>query len=362
MSGRLRRTPFSKGVLAAGVKGYTVYNHTLLATVFHSLQEDYRHLKSFVQIWDVSCQRQVAVQGTDATHLVQLLTPRDLSRIAPKQCCYIPVVDEQGKMLNDPVALKHSDDHWWLSLADSDLLFWVKGLAVGRNIQARVYEPDIAPLAVQGPKADELMEHVFGEKIHAVKFFRFETFSFLDIPIVISRSGYSKQGGFEVFVPGIDIAMPLWNALLEAGKSLNVRVGCPNLIERIEGGLLSYGNDIGNENSPLESGLGRYCNLSSKVPCMGHDALIEEALCGPSRQIRPLAIDGPVAPVCDRPWSIKFQGKYAGKVTSATWSPDFDTNVAIAMVEMEFAEVDTRLEVEVPDGVRPAAVRSSFWL
>ncbi|MEL6889925.1 MAG: dimethylsulfoniopropionate demethylase, partial [Pseudomonadota bacterium] len=155
-SRRLRRTPFTAGVEAFDVKAYTVYNHMLLPTVFRSVEEDYRHLKEAVQLWDVSVERQVEVRGPDAGKLIQMLTPRDLRGMLPGQCYYMPVVDETGGMLNDPVVLKLSEDRWWISIADSDLLFWAKGVAYGYRLDVLVDEPDVSPLAVQGPKADEL--------------------------------------------------------------------------------------------------------------------------------------------------------------------------------------------------------------
>ncbi|MGB5212864.1 MAG: dimethylsulfoniopropionate demethylase, partial [Anderseniella sp.] len=270
-SRRLRRTPFSDGVEAAGVKAYTVYNHMLLPTVFRSVQEDYRHLKEAVQVWDVACERQVEVRGPDAGRLVQLLTPRDLRSMQPGQCYYIPIVDETGGMLNDPVAVKLTEDRWWISIADSDLLYWIKGLAYGYRLDVLIDEPDVSPLAVQGPRADDLMAAVFGDQVRQIRFFRFMPLNFQGRDLVVARSGYSKQGGFEIYVEGEDFGMPLWNALMEAGKSMDVHAGCPNAIERIEAGLLSYGNDMTDDNTPHECGLGRFCSTQTAIGCIGRD-------------------------------------------------------------------------------------------
>ncbi len=204
-SRRLRRTPFSDGVEAAGVKGYTVYNHMLLPTVFESIEEDYRHLKEKVQVWDVACERQVELRGPDAGRLMQMLTPRDLRGMLPGQCYYVPIVDETGGMLNDPVAVKLAEDRWWISIADSDLLLWVKGIVYGFRLDVLVDEPDVSPLAVQGPHAEDLMAAVFGEGVRAVRFFRFGVFQFQGRDMVVARSGYSKQGGFEIYVEVCDI-------------------------------------------------------------------------------------------------------------------------------------------------------------
>ena len=177
-SRRVRRTPFSDGVEAAGVKAYTVYNHMLLPTMFRSIEEDYHHLKSAVQIWDVACERQIELRGPDAGRLMQMLTPRDLRSMLAGQCFYVPIVDETGGMLNDPVAVKISDERWWISIADSDLLHWVKAIAHSLRLDVLVDEPDISPLAIQGPKADDLMASVFGDAIRDIKFFRYGMFDF----------------------------------------------------------------------------------------------------------------------------------------------------------------------------------------
>ena len=334
----------------------------LLPTVFQSLEEDCAHLKSAVQVWDVSVERQVELRGPDAGRLMQMLTPRDLRGMLPGQCCYVPIVDETGGMVNDPVALKHSDDRYWISIADSDLIYWAKGIANGYRLDVLVDEPDISPLAVQGPKAEDLMVRVFGDAIREVRFFRFGQFDFAGRALCIARSGYSKQGGFEIYVDGADIGMPLWNALLDAGKDLDARAGCPNLIERVESGLLSYGNDMTRENTPHECGLGRFCNTQTAIGCVGRDALLRVSKDGPVQQIRPIQIEGGRVPLCDRPWPVMSGQTQVGQVTSAVWSPDYETNVAIGMVRMTHWDSGTDVDVVLPEGdVRAAVVSGVFW-
>ena len=293
---------------------------------------------------------------------MQMLTPRDLRRMLPGQCYYVPIVDETGGMLNDPVAVKLAEDRWWISIADSDLLLWVKGIANGYRLDVLVDEPDISPLAIQGPKSEELLARVFGDRVRDIRFFRFDMFEFMGRDLAIARSGYSKQGGFEIYVDGTDIGMPLWNALFEAGADLDVRAGCPNLIERIEGGLLSYGNDMTDDNTPHECGLGRFCDTQTAIGCIGRDALLRVAKEGPVQQIQPIAIGGDPVPGCDRVWPLFSKGKRVGQVTSAAWSPDFNTNVAIGMVRMTDWDAGSVLEVQTPDGMRAAVVQEKFWI
>lgn len=357
ISRRTRSTPFTTRVTEAGVKAYTVYNHMLLPTVFESVEADYHHLKKHVQVWDVSCQRQVEVKGPDAAALVQMITPRNLAKMSNDQCYYIPVVDDTGGMLNDPVAVRHNKNRWWISLADSDVGYWLRGLANGHDMDVYVFEPDVCPLAVQGPKSDELMSRVFGEDVKNLRFFRHKAFKFEDTTFTIARSGYSVQGGYEIYVEGAEYGEPLWDALFEAGKDLNVRAGGPNLIERIEGGLLSYGNDMTYANTPFEAGLGRFCNDTTVNSCIGAAAMRREIMHGSKQRIRGLRISGDAVPACTGPWPVVTEtGLQVGYVTSAAWSPDFDTNVAIGMISRSHWKIGNKLTVRAPDAERPAVL------
>ncbi|MCY4301528.1 MAG: dimethylsulfoniopropionate demethylase [Aestuariivita sp.] len=358
---RLRRTPFSEGVEAAGVRAYSVYNRMLLPSVFQTLEADYRHLKKHVQVWDVACERQVEMCGPDTARLMDLLTPRDLNNMQIGQCCYVPIVNDVGGMLNDPVAIKLGDDRWWLSIADSDLLLWVRGIVIGFGLDVCVFEPDVSPLAVQGPKAGRLMERVFGPEVHSIPFFRSAMCAFSGQQFMVARSGFSKQGGFEIYVEDSSIGMSLWTALFDAGEDLEVRAGCPNTIERIEGGLLSYGSDMTSCNNPYECRLGRYCNKPPHIEHIGRTALTEIAREGPVRQIRAVEIFGDPISVCDRPWPIVVGRRRVGQITSAVWSPDYEVNVSIGMIEREFWLSDTAVQVDTQNGLRDARIKSEFW-
>lgn len=361
-SPRLRSTPFTRRVEAHGVQAYTVYNHTLLPSVFRSVKEDYAHLKSAVQVWDVSCERQVEIVGPDARRLVQMTTPRNLANMQDDQCYYIPNVDASGMMLNDPVLNKLADDRYWVSIADTQMLLYYKGLATGLGLDVKIFEPDVHPLAVQGPKADELIRRVFGDDIVQTRFFRHKPVEFNGTRMIIARSGWSLQGGFEIYVDGASNGEPLWDRLFEAGEDLDVRPGGPNGIERIEGGLLSFGSDITNEHTPMEAGLGRYCHLDVDTVCLGLASL--RAVREPQRQVRALQIDGDLLPALTTFWPLYDEnGAPVGRVSSVAWSPDFSTNVAIGMVERSHWHAGAQLLTQLPDGHRrEVQVRDKFWL
>jgi dimethylsulfoniopropionate demethylase len=355
-SRRTRRSFYTTRVEALGVSAYTVYNHMLLPVMFRSLEEDYRHLVSHVQLWDVGGERQVELRGPDAARLAQLMTPRDLSSAAAGRCLYAPLVDEGGFMVNDPVVLKLAEDRFWLSIADSDVLLWTKGLAYGLGLDVAVREPDVCPLAVQGPKSEDVMAAVFGEAVRAIRFFRFEWLDFQGRPLIVARSGWSKQGGFEVYADDPAVGLALWDALWEVGQPFEIGPGCPNLIERIEGALLSYGNDILYGDNPFECGLDRFCHIDRPIAFMARAALEKAAAQGVTRKIRGLRLDGPPCPPAAEPWPAHGQGRRIGEVRSAVHSPQLGANIAIAMIDRDFWPVGSRVEVEAPGGPRRATV------
>ncbi len=352
MSCRIRRTPYTDKIEALGVRGFSVVNHMLLPKAFQlTVEDDYWHLREQVQLWDVSCQRQVEISGPGAHKLVQWMTPRDISGTKVGQCCYIPLIDEQAGMVNDPVLLKLADDRFWLSIADSDVLLWAKGLALGRGMDVAVEEPDVSPLAIQGPKAEETLARVFGEAIRNIGFFKFVEFDFNGTRQVIARSGYSRQGGFEIYLNGSEHGPALWDVIWEAGQAFGIRPGCPNLIERIEGGLLSYGNEMTRENNPLECGLVKFCQISGDFDFIGKSALERIEREGHKQEIRGIIFGGKPCPPCGIPWPVMQNGRKIGQITSAMYSPRLKENVGLSMITRGHWETGAEVAVHSSDGL-----------
>ncbi len=350
---RLRATPYKSRVERLGVSDFSIVNHTLLPKGFGDTQQnDYVHLKTHVQLWDVGCQRQVELRGVDAAHLAQLMTPRDLTNGKVGQCFYAPMVDEFGGMLNDPVILKLAEDHFWFSIADSDVLLWAKALAYALKLDVAVVEPDVWPLAVQGPKSEDLLVRVFGEEIREIGFFRFRRLPFKERLLPVARSGYSKQGGFEIYLDDSSLGEALWDACWDAGAGLSLRPGCPNLIERIEGGLVSYGNEMTRENNPLECGMEKYCQLDGSIEFIGLSALQKIQKQGVQQKIRGVIFDGGPCPPCSRPWPLKVNNDEVGKLSSTIWSPRFNANVGLGMVSKMHWSCGTEVTVISEDGLR----------
>ena len=351
VSRRNRRTPYTDRVEACGVQDYSIVNHMLLPKSFNrSVEEDYWHLKRRVQLWDVSCQRQVELRGPDAGRLAQWMTPRDLSHMKVGQCFYAPLVDEAAGLLNDPVILMRAPNWFWFSIADADILLWAKGLALGMDLDVEVTEPDVSPLAVQGPRAEDLVALVFGEEVRSLRYFQFRELPFADRCLVVARSGYSKQGGFEIYLDDSALGGLLWDTLWESGGVFDVAPGCPNLIERVEGGLLSYGNEMTRENNPFEINLDRFCRLDGKVDYVGRVALQKIAESGPSQRIRGIVFEGRPCPPCAAPWPITIDKKVVGQVTTAIWSPAFRKNIALGMVTKDHWTFGQAVDINLPDG------------
>ena len=336
VSRRLRSTPFTSRVMARGASAFTVYNRMLLPTVFESLEADYRHLLSAVQVWDVGVERQVEITGPDAARLVQWMTPRDVGAAEVGRCYYLPLCDARGKLVNDPVGLKLAEDRWWLSIADSDVELWADGLATGAGLDVNVFEPDVWPLAVQGPLAEDLLARVFGEDVRAIRFFRFERLPFEGRPMIVARSGWSKQGGFEVYVDDEAAGGRLHDALFEAGADLDVRAGCPNGIERIESSLLSFGNDMDTGDSPIEAGLDRVLSLDADIESLSLAALRAERERGPARRLAGVIVSGADEDAALEPFGL--EGWPGSEVRSQTFSPRAGTRIGIAMLETGLAD------------------------
>ena len=361
LSRRLRQSPF-EGRSHRGARAASVYNHVVLPTAYASLEEDYWHLREHVQIWDVACQVQVQIQGPDALRLVEYLTPRDLSKIVPGQCVYAPLIDEKAGIINDPIILCLAPDRYWLSISDSDVLLWVKGLAIGAGFDAEVTDPDVFPLSLQGPKSEILLSRLVKEPLSEVRFFRFIQTEIAGIPLVIARTGWSGQGGFELYLDAPSEGERLWDAIVDAGADLDLRPGCPNLIDRIETGLLSFGNDMTLRNNPVEAGLDRFFKMGKAAEYLGQKALEQIAESGPDKRMVRLVVPGAAIANPRGTYAMEVgEAKRSGEVTSITYSPRFDCNVGLGYVPAEASDVGTQVVIHGPNEIVAGQIANNHW-
>ena len=349
-SRRVRSTPFTKKIEEQGVKSYTVYNHMLLPTSFSNVDEEYLHLKKDVQLWDVSVQREIEISGKDAHQLVQLMTCRDLSKSKVGSCYYVPLIDSNGGMVNDPLIYKLEDNIWRVCIADSDVLLYAKGIAAGKKLNVKIFEANIDTLAVQGPKSFKLMEDVFGKEVSELKFFKYNFFKFKNNKFLISRSGFSKQGGYEIHVENAKAGLELYDYFFEVGKKYNIKPGAPNHAERIEGGLLSYGNDMLISDNPFECGFEKLVHLNDNVEFIGKDSLKKILKNGIKRKLMGVKINSDTLNLT----SVDLLNKkkqIIGNLRSAAFSPTFKKIVGIAMINKEYCKKNEIFNINLNDNL-----------
>ena len=344
---RVKITPYTSRLESYGVGGYTVYNHMLLPTHFKSLEDEYFHLKKDVQLWDVSVQKQIEVSGSDSYKLVQLMTCRDLSTAKVLKCYYVPLIDGNGNMINDPLVLKVEDMKWRICIADSDVLLYAKGIADSMNLNVKIHETNISTLAVQGPKSLDVMKKVFGDEISKLKFFNFNYFKFEGIDFMISKSGFSKQGGYEIYVENLKSGLELYDYIIKIGNEFNLKPGCPNVIERIEGALLSYGNDMDNNDNPFECGLDKYVNLDSNIEFLGKKALQKAKSEGIKRKLMGVKIKDKNINLTTEIKLVDDRNKTVGYLRSAVYSPRFEMIVGIAMINRDYCKVSQNFKINI---------------
>ena len=310
----------------------------LLPTTFSSVEEEYLHLKKDVQVWDVSVQREIEISGKDSYKLVQLMTCRDLSNSKIGNCYYVPLIDINGGMVNDPLVYKLKDDLWRICIADSDVLLFAKGIAAGKNLSVKIFEANIDTLAIQGPKSFKLMEEVFGSEITKLKFFKYDFFNFNNNKYLISRSGYSKQGGYEVHVENVKSGHNLYDHLFSIGNKYNLKPGAPNHPERIEGGLLSYGNDMLINDNPFECGFDKSIHLDTDIEFLGKENLKKIRKNGITKKLMGVKINTNELDLDDVDLLDKNKKKI-GELRSAAFSPKFKKIVGIAMVKKDYCKI-----------------------
>ncbi len=351
-SRRVRSTPFTSRIENQGVWGYSVYNRMLLPVSFGSIENEYFHLKEHVQIWDVSVQREIEITGVDSDKLVQFMTCRDLSNAKLGKCYYAPLIDSNGNLVNDPVIFKLDEKKWRLCIADSDVLFFAKGLASGKNFKVDIYEANVDTIAVQGPKSENLMQKVFGDEIKKLKFFNYKYYNFKGVKHLISKTGYSKQGGYEIHIENTNSGLELYDYFFKIGKDFDLKPGAPNLIERIEGGLLSYGNDIDNRDNPYECGFDKYVNIDSDVVFLGKDKLKEIKLKGVNKKLMGVLIESDKINLTKEERLYDEKNSNIGMLRSAAFSPKFKKIVGIAMINKAFWNMSENFKIDIEGKVK----------
>lgn len=344
-----------------GAAAFTVYNHMYMPTHYGNPVDEYWHLVNDVTLWDVSCQRQIEITGPDALQFMELLTPRDLSNCPPHQCLYVILSDEDGGTVNDSVLMRLAENQFWLSPGDGDVILWARGVAVHSGLDVKVIEADVCPLQLQGPKSPHVAYKLFGDAALELGYYRVAELDLDGIPVALSRTGWSGELGYEIYLRDHVHGNELWERVMEAGKEYNIAPAAPNTIRSIEGGILSYFSDIRAEDNAYTIGLGRLVNLDKKANFIGRDALRRIHAEGYHRRLVGLEID--TAPIRHNEsfWKISSKDQIVGHVSRCVYSPRLKRNIGFANVPEELSSIGTGLVIETPDGPAHAEVVKSPW-
>ncbi|KUJ81313.1 glycine cleavage T C-terminal barrel domain-containing protein [Ruegeria profundi] len=360
---QIRKSPYFDATVRWGAKGFSVYNHMYIPRDFGDPEQNFWNLVNDAILCDVAVERQVEITGPDAAKFVQMLTPRDLSKMAIGQCKYILITNAEGGILNDPILLRLAENHFWISLADSDILLWAQGVAVNSGMEVTIVEPDVSPLQLQGPKSGEIMRVLFGDDIMDLKYYWLREVDLDGIPLVVSRTGWSSELGYELYLRDSTHGDALWERIMAAGMEFGLKPGHTSSIRRIEGGMLSYHADADIHTNPFELGLDRLVNLDTEADFIGKAALRRIKEEGVRRRQVGLIIDcNPLEGPNTTFWAINNGDETIGKVTSAIYSPRLKQNIALAMVSVDHAVLGSDVEVVTKSGpTRATMVEFPFY-
>ena len=354
---QIRKSPFFDATVNWGATGFSVYNHMYIPRDFGDPEENFWNLVNDAILCDVSVERQVEISGPDAAEFVQFLTPRDLSKMKVGQCKYILITNEDGGLLNDPVLLRLAEDRFWISLADSDILLWAQGVAVNTDFDVNIFEPDASPLQLQGPKSRDIMVQLFGDSILDLKYYWHREYKWKGISLIVSRTGWSSELGYEIFLTDQTQGNELWDHIMSIGEPMGLKPGHTSSIRRIEGGMLSYHADADITTNPFELRLDRLVDLKSPHKFVGKQALLKIKTQGVKVKQVGLALEcDPLSGPNTQFWTIRKDEQKVGKVTSAIYSPRLMKNIALAMVSIEYNGVGVKLDVDTPNGSFAARV------
>ena len=354
---QIRKSPFFEATVNWGATGFSVYNHMYIPRDFGDPEENFWNLVNDAILCDVSVERQVEISGPDAAEFVQFLTPRDLSKMKVGQCKYILITNEDGGLLNDPVLLRLAEDRFWISLADSDILLWAQGVAVNTDFDVNIFEPDASPLQLQGPKSRDIMVQLFGDSILDLKYYWHREYKWKGISLIVSRTGWSSELGYEIFMTDQTQGNELWDHIMSIGEPMGLKPGHTSSIRRIEGGMLSYHADADITTNPFELRLDRLVDLKSPHKFVGKQALLKIKTQGVKVKQVGLALEcDPLSGPNTQFWTIRKDEQKVGKVTSAIYSPRLMKNIALAMVSIEYNGAGVKLDVDTPNGSFAARV------
>jgi aminomethyltransferase len=359
---RIRKSPFFDATVRAGARAFTVYNHMYMPTGYTDPVTEYWSIVEGVTLWDVSSERQVEISGPDALAFIQLLTPRDLCNCLVDRCRYVLLTDKDGGIVNDAVLLRLAEDRFWLSPGDGDVVLWAQGVAVHSGMDVKVFEPDVSPLQLQGPRAPQVARKLFGDIAIEMGYFHMCQLELDGIPLVLSRTGWSGELGYELFLQDGSRGTELWDKCMAAGAEYDIKPAAPSAIRSLEGAILSYGSDITQKDNPWTIGLGRLLDVDKPQPYIGKAALQALARQEPARRLVGVEITGAPLTGNDAFWDVLYEDKLVGHLTRCAYSPRLEKNIGLVNVSMDYASGDTQLTIMASHGPCTAYIVPIPWV
>ncbi len=358
---RVQQSAFFDSTIEAGAKAFTIYNHTFLPVHYGDPLVEYWGVVNGVILADHACQRQVEISGPDALELTQLLTPRDVSKCAVGKGRYVVFCDEDGGIINDAVLFRMAEDRFWLSPGDGDVILWAQGLALGKGLDVQVTEPDVSPLQLQGPVSPYVAKKLFGEIAITLGYYQCVELELNGIPVVLTRTGWSGELGYEIYLLDHSRGKELWDTIMEAGREYGILPACPSLMRSVEGGILSYVSDITREDTPFTIGLDRLLNLDKPSDFIGKEALQRLATETPPRKLVGANFGGDPVGGNDKFWDVYSEGNVVGRITRCCYSPRLEHNIALVNVPTELSELGTKVQLDIRGTLVDAEIVALPW-
>ncbi len=359
---RIRKSPYYESDLKYGVTGFTVYNKMYLPTGFSSPEKEYESLINDVTFGDFAAERQIEVNGPDAYDFIRYVQPRNLEKCEIGFCKYILLTDMNGGIINDACLLRLEENRFWISPGDGDVILWLQGIAINSGMDVSIHEPDVSPLQISGPKSGKLIKKLFNGEHDDLGYYKARQTQLDDIPMVIARTGWSGELSYELYLQDRKLGNKLFELVYEAAEEFNGRVIAPNTIRTIEGGLLSYGSDFGREHNPFTIGFGRLVDVDQEIDFIGKEALKKIKQNGTKEKLVGLELEGdPLTKAPENFWPVNDKDKKVGRVSRAYYSPRVGKNIALAIVDIEYADEGNIVSVESPYGDFESRVVNIPW-
>ena len=362
LGSRVRKSPYFESTKQAGAKAFSIYNHMYMPTLYTSVVDEYWSMVNDVVMIDVGVERQIEISGPDAHKLIQFITPRDVSNCDLGKCYYILLTGEDGGIINDAVLLRLNDEQFWVSPGDGDVLLWIEGVAVNSGMDVNVFEPDVSPLQMGGPKSPHVMYELFGDLAIDLGYYRAAQTEVNGIPLVLGRTGWSGELSYELYLQDGSRGNELWGLVAKAGEKYNIKPAAPQLIRSIEGELLSYASDISRTDNPYTIDMGRMVNLEREDDFIGKVALQKIHAEGVKRKLVGVEIAGdPINAPPEHLWAIKDDHNSIGHITRCIYSPRLKKNIGFANVPIEYTEIGSKLSIDSPRGLLSASICKKPW-